>query len=56
MAPLDQSPGTIWSLEPVDGNVFHIKNVQSGQYLSMGPNNIRLTPGTANPGATWQIQ
>jgi len=56
MAPLDQSPGTVWSLEAVDGNTFHIKNVQSGQYLSMGPNAIRLTPGTANPGAAWQIQ
>jgi hypothetical protein len=56
MAPVDQSPGTLWFLEPVDGNQFHIKNVQSGQYLSMGPNNIRLTPGNGNPGATWQIQ
>ena len=56
MAPVDQSPGTMWSLESVDGNLFHIKNVQSGHYLSMTPNAIRLTPGTANPGATWQIQ
>jgi hypothetical protein len=55
LAPVDQSPGSMWIMEPVDGNIFHIKSVQSGQYLSMGVNNIRLTPGTANPGATWQI-
>ncbi|HZY37937.1 MAG TPA: hypothetical protein VFE53_14870 [Mucilaginibacter sp.] len=56
MAPVDQSPGTIFFLEPVDGSMFHIKNIESGQYLSLGPNNIHLTPGTANPGATWIIQ
>jgi hypothetical protein len=56
MAPVDQSPGAMWIMEPVDGNTFHIKSVQSGQYLSMGPNNIHLTPGNGNPGATWQIQ
>jgi len=55
MAPVEQSPGTMWRMEPVDGNMFHIKSVQSGQYLSMGPNNVRLTPGAGNPGAAWLI-
>jgi hypothetical protein len=52
----DQSPGTVWLLEPVSGNVFHIKNIQSRSYLSATGYSLRLTPGTANPGAMWQIQ
>jgi len=56
MAPSDQSPGTVWLLEPVAGNDFHIKNIQSRQYLSEIGYSLRLTPGVANPGAMWQIQ
>lgn len=56
MAAMDQSPGSVWSIEPADGGMFFIKNVQSGQYLSYWGGQVHLTPGTGTPGAAWMIQ
>jgi hypothetical protein len=56
MAPDDRSQGTLWSLEPLQGNMFYIKNVQSGQYLCVISNQIRLMPDFYNKGSSWMIQ
>ena len=57
MAPTDQSPGCQWTLEPFNGNLVKIKNVQTGQYLSIAANQIRLSQGFNNEAALgWLIQ
>jgi hypothetical protein len=57
MAPTDQSPGCQWTFEPFAGNLIKIKNVQTGQYLSIAANQIRLSDGYGNePSLGWLIQ
>jgi hypothetical protein len=57
LAPTDQSPGCQWSFESFTGNLIKIKNVQTGQYLSIGANQIRLSDGYNNePALGWLIQ
>ena len=57
MAPTDQSPGCQWLLEPFNGSLVKIKNVQTGQYLSIAANQIRLSQGFNNEAALgWLIQ
>jgi hypothetical protein len=59
MTPSDQPDGSNWIFEPSErgGNIFRIKNVRSGAYISVVENHIALSAGMDNnPGLLWAVQ
>ncbi len=59
MAPSDQPDGSNWIFEPSErgGNIFRIRNVRSGAYISVVSNQITLSAGMDNnPGLLWAVQ
>jgi len=54
----NQSPGSSWSMEPTrDPNVFMIRNVQNGYYLSIANNNLILSNMANNDfSSAWTLE